>query len=513
MLHRTGNTAHVGNGVMTMRRNFQEFLSPATLAAMNIILKGFDGHPTEKGMLEEALNGLTIGTCISIANEQSFLPDLRVREHIWISAKRQREAQYDDVDWTAITPLDEERIEQMRRTEAVFVRMIERYARHKDIPYDERKRQYFDHLRYWNDVLTTKRIDLVLMNNVPHQCYDWILYGLCKIKGIRVLAMERCFTTDACYFVEDLDESSVELRDRLVELQREYADPKKPVPLSPKYEEYFRLYSREKVQPWSPIWRKKHFKRKSFVGKWSGTALRLLVQKPSTLTRSVLSTRVWARKLHQHRTFQLYDEHVIQPDLSAPYVYVPLQLQPEATTMPMAGAYVDQERIIQLLAWHLPPGILLYVKEHPAQEELCRSPSFYQSLFEIPSVRFLPRDFDSFALSASSIAIATGTGTAAFEGLFRGKPVLLFGHRFFQYAAGVHLIRTTDDCRQAMEKILHGEKPSARDARLLLKAVEDTGILCTSGLESPLETRTPEEKARVTAQHIRLLVQRAGNRA
>ena len=92
-------------------------------------------------------------------------------------------------------------------------------------------------------------------------------------------------------------------------------------------------------------------------------------------------------------------------------------------------------------------------------------------------VRFIRRDADTFALREKCSAVATVTGTAGFEGLFRGKPVLLFGYRFYQYARGVWRIRTAEDMQAAVHAIFtEGKKPSLTEARLYLKAMEETGI-------------------------------------
>ena len=92
-------------------------------------------------------------------------------------------------------------------------------------------------------------------------------------------------------------------------------------------------------------------------------------------------------------------------------------------------------------------------------------------------VRFIRRSADTFTLREKCIAVATVTGTAGFEGLFRGKPVFLFGYRFYQYARGVYRIRTAEDMKSAIRAVfVEGKKPSLVEARLYLQAMEETGI-------------------------------------
>jgi hypothetical protein len=90
---------------------------------------------------------------------------------------------------------------------------------------------------------------------------------------------------------------------------------------------------------------------------------------------------------------------------------------------------------------------------------------------------------DTFQLREHCKAVATCTGTAGVEALFRGKPVLLFGHRFYQYAKGVYMIHTAKECKDAIHSIFVEEKtPTLLDCRLYLKAMEET---CVKGVFNP----------------------------
>ncbi|MDP7477526.1 MAG: hypothetical protein QF442_03700, partial [Candidatus Peribacteraceae bacterium] len=87
-----------------------------------------------------------------------------------------------------------------------------------------------------------------------------------------------------------------------------------------------------------------------------------------------------------------------------------------------------------MLAACIPEGVQIYVKEHPNQGELLRDVEFYETLNATASVTLVPRSTNTFDLSENAVAIATATGNAGLEGLFKGRPVLLFGHRYYQYA-------------------------------------------------------------------------------
>lgn len=464
-------------------------------AAVNIILKSFDGDPHDKAVQERALRGLKIDTCISITDHTQLLPALDAQEHIWMPAGPLRAGQYPEVDWNTIAPLDEELIEQMRECEAIFMTMIDRYAFPEDIRYQDRKRQYYRHLRYWNHTLQAKNIDLVLMNHPPHQCYDMVLYSLCKLRGIALLYFERNLTTDDIYLVEDWEQSAVEIFDRYRELQEEYYDRSRPVPLSDQYEYYLRYYRDPQPTPWYKPHDNRDFER-SFFAKWWKTAVRILWLRPGRFFASIVSPSFWSRKMQEHKTLRFYERHARVPDLSKCFIYLPLHYQPEATTSPQSGAYVNQELIAQMIAAFLPRDVALYIKEHPRQTERCRSREFYESLLKMPSVTFVPKDMSTFDLIDKAMAVATGIGSAGFEAMMRLKPVLMFGHFLYQSGPGIHRIHTTEDCRMALEEIL-ADEPShtLRDVRLFLKAIEACATPWVGPTIYPGDRRTQSEKA------------------
>ncbi len=468
----------------------------------NVIIKAFDGDSTDAVTLERAFRDIPLGTCITIGEAVPWETRIAAEKRIEMRAERVRICEYPGVDWNAILPLDEGIIEDMRHAEAVVMQMVERYARYMeryriagDIPYHERRRQYFAHLRYWNHVLETERIDLFLMNHMPHQCYDYVLYYLCKRKNIPVLYMNRFFAMDGMYISENWEHPAPDLQAAFRRIREEYADPQRPIPLSKNYEYYFSFY--RKKTPEKPWYMEENiYTRPNFVRKWWRKGLKVLRREPLRFTASMLSPAFWSRKLGQHRAIAFYKQHTQQPDLSQPYVYVPLHLQPEATTIPLAGAFVDQERVVQLLAAHLPPGIRLYVKEHPAQGEEWRSEDFYKTLLSIPSVTLIPKEADTYALLDHCIAVASCAGTVLFEASIRQKPSFMFGHDIWQYGPGVHCIRTSQDCRAAVEDILNNRAShSVRDVRLYLKAFDESATPFPGPTESPVDNATDEEKA------------------
>lgn len=469
---------------------------------LNIICKAFGGENAP--VLTQALQPFSIGTCVTIVNHQEFIPEVPAEEHCWYSQKELIHCQYPQTDWHKLLPLDEELIEAMRPYEAVFLNMVGRYGVTRPLSYEERKRQYFQHARYWNHIIETKSINVFLSNNIPHHGFDFIIYGLCKHKGIPTLCLDRCGRTvlDAVFITYDWEEPAPALKNKFVQLQKEKKTTA-TMELSKRYEYFYRLFTEKQQTPRYVYQDHIALLKKNFVSKWSEKSFDLLKRSPKRFIRAISSPGLWKRKWQQHTTYNLYDSLTKQPDISNPYVYFPLHYQPEATTVPKSGAFCEQELVAQLLLRYLPEDISLYIKEHPNQGEMCRSKTFYHTLANLPRVTLVPRNMNTFQLMKNAKAVATGTGTAGFEALFWEIPVILFGHRFYQYAPGVFEVRSHQDCKKAIHAIFKERiKLKREDMRLFLKAMEETGCPYLGGPDCPDVPLSDEEKVCMMGKYI-----------
>src|SRR5690606_3825451 len=95
-----------------------------------------------------------------------------------------------------------------------------------------------------------------------------------------------------------------------------------------------------------------------------------------------------------------------------PFVYFPLHVDPEASTMVLAPDHTDQLAVIESLAKRLPFGMSLVVKERVRM--LGRRPrGFYETIRRFPSVSLASPLESTFQLIQRSTFVAAITGTAA----------------------------------------------------------------------------------------------------
>ena len=90
------------------------------------------------------------------------------------------------------SPCDEELILQMRNCEAIFLKMYDRLDYSNRISYEVRKFEYLKQLRFWNWKIEQYQPEFCFFATYPHELYDYVLYELCKLKGVRTYIFEEC---------------------------------------------------------------------------------------------------------------------------------------------------------------------------------------------------------------------------------------------------------------------------------------------------------------------------------
>lgn len=148
-----------------------------------------------------------------------------------------------------------------------------------------------------------------------------------------------------------------------------------------------------------------------------------------TLIRMLRSQRAARRFLNRHE---------ISTPTTSPFALVALHYQPEATTDPAGGRYSDQVGFVQDLRAALNKSghenLPILVREHPRQlaratpalgEANFRSVEFYEALLRIDGVEIVSRSRPTAELFEVASVIATVNGTAAWEGLFAGRPAIV----------------------------------------------------------------------------------------
>lgn len=455
---------------------------------MNILVNAFSDFPSSK-VITNICNNLNCSYCHFIRVENY---------EIMVSEKCETDYQdwhniilgkY-DVDWNMVTPLDESLIYEMSNCESTVLEMMNRFENGGlQLSYQDRVCIYKKHLRYWNWILESKSIDLFFSLNVPHEGYDFVIYSLCKLKKIKTLYFYPLPINGTLMLVDDMNNPAQQLKEKY-QATLKLTDSQSSVDcvtlMSLKFKKYYEEQTSLTSNP-IPFYMEKQKRIERLLN-----LIRLTLQNRNILLQKSISPRYWKIKRHwlslkifqERKLLKFYNKYCSEPDISKDYIYLPLHFQPEATTSPLAGAFVDQLLIVKLLAYTIPKGVYIYVKEHPKQKIFGRNLDFYRELLSIPNVKLIPREYNSFALINNCNAVATATGTAGWEGFLRQKPVLMFGHYFYQYAPSVFQISNRADCMKAIDKIFNqGASPNLLEIQAFLKSVEEISIAGYVGSE------------------------------
>ncbi len=155
------------------------------------------------------------------------------------------------------------------------------------------------------------------------------------------------------------------------------------------------------------------------------------------------------------------------PKQAERFVFFPLQMEPECSTLVFAPFHANQFSLIECISKSLPVDHWLYIKEHPAMQGR-RPLSYYWAICALPNVKLLSPKVSSHVLIHNASAIVTITSSVGWEALMHGKPVIVMGHVWFDAFGPVHKVRATADLPAALRKAIFD---SRYDEDLLLKFV------------------------------------------
>lgn len=378
-----------------------------------------------------------------------------------------------------VPPPDSELLRAMREHELVTLFMMARLNYEGFRPYEVRS-IYLKYVAYWHRALAARRPSAVVFLVTPHMGFDYVLYALCKLLGVRTLVIERTFISDRLVMLEgihDIPAPPAAIFDDDLSPRLEVAEV---TPLRSDVRSYYEVRDRRFVTP-DPAPTRAALMRA--VMKHAFRSVRQqLAQLPSLHLQHrdsiyVLSYALRGRTPSKaaHAWHSLRDgiamEHVrwryqraaCQPDFSQDYVYFSLNYQPEKSTIPLAGDFADQISALDLLVDALPQGWTIYVKEHPRQFwdpsrfRLARGHRFYRALQRHgDKVQLVPTSVPSGDLIAHARCVATPTGSAGWEAVNAGVPALVFGTPWYMHCPGVRSLSSRRDCHEALADVASG---------------------------------------------------------
>ncbi|PIQ69021.1 MAG: hypothetical protein COV91_00845 [Candidatus Taylorbacteria bacterium CG11_big_fil_rev_8_21_14_0_20_46_11] len=371
-----------------------------------------------------------------------------------------------------LTPPSASLIHDMAGVELTVLSMMNKHLDHMTI--DERKQVYYQMLGYWDRILEQYRPDALVFSAVPHSVYDYLTYELARRRGMRTIMFDNTVIGDRYLYLTDFRRGSETVLTSFAKLKHERITLDD---ISPDLREYYQ-HSLDENAPRVPFYVLKDKKKYSGVNLMKSRA-RLVLRsiRDGSLLRKVA---LFLPKYFNENVRKEYRSVTKIPDLTMPFVYVPLNYQPECTTSPQGDIFVVQTLMLEMLSSALPAGWRIYVKEHPSQWgprgfnfSSSRYKGYYKRIARIPNVTMVSLTVQSSDLIKYSKAVATVSGTAGWEALLRQKPVIIFGHPWYQNAPSLLRVDSVESCREGLESVSRGHKVHEEENLRFLKALEE----------------------------------------
>ena len=333
--------------------------------------------------------------------------------------------------------------------------------------YDPDLNCHEDYINYFHmlaDILAEKMdehgITHVVFSEIPHHAIDALIYELAQSKGIETIILYQ-YSPDRIFSMKNINDYGV---CDLLEKSRDSnaSDDFEPCPL------FYMDEAWQTTGPRGQLDASMYFNILKFLARNEP----LTLFRPTRLAEVIARTRstvevlpVWRTLFRTTFNYQLlgYYEQLakLEKDASTyystlieggrPFVYVPLHLQPEMSTSTLGGVYRDQLLMIEHLDGLLPEGWEIAVKENPKQGTFNRESTFFHRLQRVKSVNFVPSDANTHLLMKHARLVATVTGTAGYEAIQMGTPVVAFGSIWYNCLPGVTRFHQDIDLEQVAD--------------------------------------------------------------
>lgn len=303
--------------------------------------------------------------------------------------------------------------------------------------------------KFYENVLDEINPDLIIMQQPPLR-HSFLFYKLCNSRGIRIIMTNqsvigyKCFLSQNPNKLDSIDQlSNIQTSNRSFEDLQQY---KKSLNYSQQITDYVTSFADSKIDKLKAAIDFLLFSDNKNINTnylyYGRTKLRVLLHEIN------ISLKRKYRK-------SFIDKNLTKKiDSDEPFVYFPLQVEPERNLLIGAPTFTNQIESIRTVAKSLPMGFKLFVKEHPAQNRTWRKISTYKEIMNIPNVLLIHPDVPSEKLYKNCSLVITIIGTSPFEAAFYGKPSIVFGDVVYSSLPSVFRVNNFDELQKIIQKSL-----------------------------------------------------------
>ncbi len=363
-------------------------------------------------------------------------------------------------------------IEEMRGCEIEFLSISDRFS-YWNVSVIDRKQFFYDILLYWYGIIKSRSIDVVYMHEIAHMGIDTVLFHLLKYLNIPVVNLIPTTRTDLAMLSEDYR--------NLPELPMNYLKNKTHREIQETIDVDILEDALSESNDLKYLRTLKVKDSSSNI--FSIASLRLLLSLFKNLVNSkktslsefgfygpityrYLSWVNLQKRVSDYFLYKYYLSLTKSYIRECKYIYFPLPVQPERTSLPMAGVFNNVILAIDILSKSLPDGWVLYVKEHPSlyllyryDNKQFRDKEFYERISKMKNVKLLDSSVSSEVLIENSKAVAVLTSSTGWEALHKGIPCLVFGHPWYVKCHSCYAIDSLSSTNEAIDKIVNNTTP------------------------------------------------------
>ena len=231
---------------------------------INLFFQGYDSvNHYQESILKEIDEQIHFHRCVLTSRDNDGSDRYDEKKYEKIDYDMCANARYElKMDMNRLRPLSRELLLAMEPYEPMAVKMLCRITEFDMFTYDEAKRLYLHHLRFWNDVFERNEINFVFMTGIPHHTHDYIIYALTKIKKIPMCILAPTHLPHWCFVGNDL----YRIYERLDAAYEKQKDNTESVSLPEDIDAYYQALLRENKRKKMQVMlgagsRKEHAKR------------------------------------------------------------------------------------------------------------------------------------------------------------------------------------------------------------------------------------------------------------
>lgn len=417
---------------------------------------------------------------------------------------RRAEFNYDEIG--SPVPIDASIIEALSQFEATYIDSLGMFQDKTgwEFSYAERKNFYIDILTYWNTIIKKSKPDLIVFYTWPHTPSCYALYLICKhYYDIAILFIDPNPLLDSGLHlinnsVEKLsypieialsardknDSDSVSVKE-FIDAAKINTEPRHIAGDFNKFE-YDETYH-QRIKKYFLIGNKLLNLTKIHMHLKGLSVDRKANRLPYTNSKSrmnLVQLFVFFQNLKykNRRLKKEYHAKTVSPDLNSSYIYFSAPYQPEATSYLCGKHYENLMVTLRALSFVCPKEWVIYYKEHPAtffekfRGSFKRGKDLYDEILSLQNIKLVPSDFDQFLLIEKSRAVALVSGSSAWQGIIRGKPVISFGQSWYSSCEGIMEVSSIKDIKKSIQLISSGFKPSNKSIDQYVSAIKDVAF-------------------------------------